>query len=98
IFWGTGATLSTTVCDRKFRMNPNILMYWQQYPTFAYNLRELKISDNRARSYMGLELDLFSEVYPVKDLKIYFVTSVFIPGSHYTDVRGLPLNGRQRRA
>ena len=45
---------------------------------------------------MGVELNTFTYCYLVKSLKGFFVGSIFIPGSHYRDIRGKPLDRDQQ--
>ena len=33
----------------------------------------------------------------LKDLKLFFVASVFFPGTHYRDIKGKPLNSTQQK-
>jgi hypothetical protein len=34
----------------------------------------------------------------MKNLKMYFVASVFLPGGHFDDIQGKPINAAQVRA
>lgn len=86
---------------RKLVVQSNVLAYWQQYPTRAFNAfaenkkeRELSID---ARNYYGLEINLFVDFYPVKNLRSFVIGSLFIPGGHFTDIKGRPLSADQEK-
>jgi hypothetical protein len=44
-----------------------------------------------ARTFLGTEVGLFINYNLFKDLKIFWVSSLFFPGSHYKDRMGVPV-------
>ncbi len=98
VFCGSALTWTPTRWTKRIKVNPNFLLYWQERPTLKYDAFAQTFLDTPARSFLGAELNVFAEFFPVDALKAYFVGSVFIPGGHYKDVQGMPLNSEQRRA
>ena len=55
-------------------------------------------SDEDARTFLGVELNLFVDYFFLECLRAYFVGSIFVPGGHYEDIAGKRLNAAQERA
>lgn len=77
----TGASVSYNPKDwkKRFEINSNVLAFWEENPI------------GRARSFLGVEWGTFVNYSVMKDMKLFFVTSVFFPGSHYADRKGIPV-------
>jgi len=97
-FFGTSVRWEPTAYSRKFLIHPNILAYWQNHATKAYDIQLMQDSTKFARNYLGLEINLFADVYLTDCLKLYSVSSIFFPGSHYADIKGKPLNSAQKKS
>lgn len=80
-----------------YRIFANGLAYWQEKPTNKFDAKSGKELDALASTFLGVELNLFSHWYVVKDLKVFFVGSVFFPGAHFRQIKGKPLNPAQQR-
>lgn len=98
----TGASLKWTPQGyrRKIMFNPNILYYWQDYPSNKYCLacmgsEESKSLDSKASKALGLELNLFFEVNWLENFKGVFAGAIFVPGKHFEDIIGKPTNLNQ---
>ncbi|HEB41621.1 MAG TPA: hypothetical protein ENI08_01205 [Candidatus Dependentiae bacterium] len=100
-----GGALNWQPRERKklLTVHPNVLFYWQESPVNKFGpvqengrivFREL---NERARMFLGTELNIFVDYYILKDLKLFCVGSVFIPGGHYDDIRGKPLDAEQQK-
>lgn len=98
VFCGTSMVWKPKMADKAFNINPNILAYWQQKATHKFDALTKKETSELASNYLGLEANLFANYYPLKNLRVYLVGSVFVPGRHYTDIRGLPLSADQNNA
>lgn len=74
----TGASLSWGKKNVKkpFKLNPNVLVYWQETRT------------GHASNYLGVESNLFATCNILRDLELFCVGSVFFPGTHYKDRKG----------
>ena len=96
----TGASLrwAPTCYKHKFTINPNILSYWQHYQTKAYSAKLGKELNCDAHAHLGVEFDAFFDYYPSKNIKVFGVGSMFVPGQHYADIKGKPLNRDQQKA
>jgi hypothetical protein len=82
----------------KFKLNPNVLAYWQERPTHKFDARMQKVSHELASRFLGVELDCFMDYFPLEVLRLYCVCSVFFPGQHYKDIQGLPLSKEEKMA
>jgi hypothetical protein len=96
IYFGTSALWVPTCCDKRLSVNPNLLFYWQPSPSPLFDpIAKKDIVGTQARSHLGTELNLFAHYFFLENLKLYFVGSIFLPGHHYTDIQGKPLNADQ---
>lgn len=84
--------------ERKLTFNPNILVYWQDEPSPCFDIATKKDLNGDADQFLGTELNMFVDYWAMKNLKLYFVASVYIPGGHFDDIKGKPLNAAQVRA
>jgi hypothetical protein len=84
--------------ERKLTFNPNILVYWQDEPSPCFDLVTKKDLNGKAEQFLGTELNLFVDYWVMKNLKLYFVASVYIPGGHFDDIKGKPISAAQVRA
>ncbi|MGE0009657.1 MAG: hypothetical protein AB7F19_03875 [Candidatus Babeliales bacterium] len=95
---GTGLDWKPCCGGRYFQVKPNLLGYWQQHRTKAFDRVTGQSSPTRfARAYLGTEVNCFVDTALFKDFSMFAVGSVFIPGGHYKDIRGKPLNAEQQR-
>jgi len=82
---------------RKWSFNPNILAFWNDFATPFFDAKtHQKSRDRFARTFLGIELNIFIEAELLQDLKFYTVDAIFFPGSHYKDIKGRPLNRAQK--
>jgi hypothetical protein len=101
IFVGTGAHIQPKVGSLVWDIRPNMLAYWQEHQTRFFNRKHLihidKGTPRFASTYLGLEFNVFAEVCVFTDMKFFITGAVFIPGTHYDDVKGTPLTREQKR-
>lgn len=98
VFTGAGFIWKPQDCRKPINFNPNLLAFWQQTPSRKFDFVTKRDLYENARTFLGIEANIFFYVYPLKDLKLFLVTSVFFPGAHYHDIRGKPLDREQDRA
>lgn len=98
IFTGSGFTWEPQERKKPFSLNGNILGYWQEYSTNKFDSVQKKQLNDKASTFLGIETNIFAHYYILKDIKLVFVGSVFLPGTHFRDIRGKPLNADQARA
>lgn len=79
VFTGVGLKWNPVDWKKKFELNPNVIAFWQEMPIA------------NARTYLGTEVGLFINYNVFKDLKLFWVSSLFFPGSHYKDRMGIPV-------
>lgn len=85
VFCGTSLKWKPKSWKKPFEIHPNVLGLWQQHP----------IGD--ARTFLGVETGLFINWSLLKDLKLFWVSSMFFPGSHYKDRMGTPVLTQEER-
>lgn len=95
-FVGTGVHWYPGDCGRVIGIRSNMLAYWQADATNAFDrVTGKSFPDIMARNYLGTEFNIFADVDLLKDFdtfKLFAVSSVFVPGTHFKDIRGTPLN------
>ncbi len=95
IFWGTSLKWEPTASKNKFLVWPNLLMFWEYSKINKFDAITKKELPEKASAYLGLEGNLFLEYYLFRDMKLFCTSSIFIPGTHFTDIKGRPLNKEQ---
>lgn len=81
---------------KAFSLKPNMLFYWQYTQVAKFDWKQQKeLCDQKASRYLGAELNLFADCTMYKNLKCFGVFSLFIPGKHFSDIKGKPLNADQ---
>jgi hypothetical protein len=98
IFVGTSMKWEPVNAGRRFKVHPNILAYWQESPTRRFDLASRMDSDKSASTYLGTEVNTFFDFNLAEPFKFYVVWSAFIPGKHYTDLKGKPTTKDQIKA
>jgi hypothetical protein len=86
VFCGTSLKWKPKSWKKPFEINPNVLALWQE--------RQI----GNARTFLGVETGLFINYSLLKDLKLFWVSSLFFPGSHYKDRMGTPVLTDEERA
>lgn len=97
VFWGTALHYTPSFVKRRIIFNPNVYMYWQDRATHKFDPVKKVELDQFANTFLGTELNLFFDYYLFKDLKLFYVSSIFIPGGHFSDIKGKPFNSRHAR-
>lgn len=96
VYVGAGLTWKPVSSSGKAcTINPNVISYWQEHPTKKFNRITKKTSVEYASPYLGTEVGLWFNAELIKSLKAFIMTGVFIPGTHYKDIKGKPLNAEQ---
>lgn len=86
IFAGMGLTFKPENWSRKFSVNPNIIVFWQENSQTKPNSTEL--ISNR----LGTEINFFADTKIGKNVKVTAKGAVFLPGKYYTDIKGTVLS------
>jgi len=98
IFVGGSLTFQPSAWDRYVNIMPNILAYWQAHHTKKFDvMTKMTVPDEFASRYLGLEMNIFADIELLKDFKFFVVSSVFVPGGHFRDIKGKPLNRAQQK-
>ena len=94
---GAGVTWKPQAWEKVFELNPNIIGFWQTFPERSFDLETLTTTNQCARSYLGTELNVYLKKEIFCNLYFFSISSIFIPGVHYDDVKGKPLNHAQQK-
>jgi len=96
-FIGSGIKWEPHEWKKYFSLNPNIFAYWETWADKKFDALQNKFLSQNARRFLGVELNVFMEKELLKNIKFFLISSLFIPGSHYDDVRGKPINKNQQK-
>ena len=90
IFAGTGMAWTPSGWDKAFKLNPNIIAYWMQHsvPLLVPLAANTTNCVPQASPFLGMEFNLYIDYNVVKNLKLFTVASVFMPGTFYSDIKG----------
>ncbi|MFH1461931.1 MAG: hypothetical protein ABIF12_03225 [bacterium] len=95
---GLGATWQPElIVKNRFKVNPNLMFFWKDDHSYKYvidanNPDNNQVSDTeKARSFMGAEFSVIFNYELLKDLTLGGIVSLFVPGSYYKDIKGVPL-------
>ncbi len=80
-----------------WHLNSNMISYWQEKPTRIYPVAVDPHNETLASTWLGIEFNLFADICLDNSIKLYGVTSVFVPGTHYSDLQGIALNKDQKK-
>ena len=97
ILGGGGLLWKPETEDRNVSFNPNIIAFWQHFPGFKFDAMTGKDTNEMASSYLGLELNMFFDYMMFDNTKFFIVSSLFVPGKHFSDIKGRPINADQER-
>lgn len=97
---GIGATWKPErYVQNRFKINPNTVFFWRDNESYKYVIDESNPDNNqvsnteKASNFFGTELNVIFNYELIKDLTLAGIFSVFVPGSYYKDVKGVPLRG-----
>jgi hypothetical protein len=90
VFAGAGVSWTPSNWENAFKLNPNVIGYWMQHSVPL--LVPLSATNNncapQANPFLGVEINLYLDYNVAKNLKLFAVSSVFIPGTFYADIAG----------
>lgn len=97
IYAGTGATIKPITSEHNLSIRPNIIAFWEEFPSRKFDCITKQSSKHCASPFLGVEINTFMDWYFYKCLRGYAIASVFFPGQHYKDIKGTPLSKAQAR-
>lgn len=97
-FTGYGVNFKFPKTYRKWNINPNVLWYWQEFPTLLSKTEKSGQKKRKAANkFLGIEINTFAEIEILDDFRFFAVGALFLPGKHYKEIKGFPLNKEQKR-
>lgn len=95
VFFGLGAEWAPKDWCAKFKFKPNVLSYWQEKATKKFD-KTTKLSTNElANRFLGIEINGLFNMDLTSNLNAFVTIGLFVPGAHFRDVQGKPLNAEQ---
>lgn len=94
VFTGGALWLEREYGCTLWRINPNVLAFWQEH---AARIAVVDNNDVFASRFLGTEANIYVDCFTTKGLNCFLVTGFFLPGSHYEAVAGKPLSYAERR-
>lgn len=98
MFIGGGIDWQVKAFSRGWRVKLNSLSYWQDKATKKYDAATQQSLDEYANRHLGTEFSGSLRLNLINGLAGFFTGGVFVPGQHYEDIKGKPLNSAQLRA
>ena len=92
---GLGATWTPRIGNKTLDINPNALFFFRDARSGKVILSGTtwEVSQTeKASKFMGSELNLVTKCEVLKDLTLFGAFAVFIPGSYFKDIAGVPLD------
>jgi len=96
MFVGTALWYDTQLCSSRWQVNPNILFFWQNHATRIPDLSQGIPSEKYAHNFLGTEMNVYIDGWVMPGLKFFLVSGIFMPGTHFEDIKGLPLSKAER--
>lgn len=96
-FGGAALWWDAHTAHHTWNINSNIIAFWQDHRTRIFEEAEEGRLSRPASSFLGVEINAYIETMLMQDLKFFVVSSVFVPGTHYKDIKGRPLNKDQQK-
>ena len=101
IYAGISADYRYKATLGQWHINPNILWYWQDEPSRRFQSKkrgEKSVHIPQLMDpFLGTELNILAELEIYKSCTFFLVGALFLPGTHYDQMKGLPLNEDQIR-
>ena len=89
---GSLTWIPTNVFKNPLILNPNVLFFFKDHTSPAYDLiNDQASTTKKASSFLGMEWNLQSKYELMKDLYLSGVFAMFVPGSYYGDIKGAKL-------
>lgn len=98
VILGGGIDCDTELMGKDLRINSSVISYWQDKATKAFDIYTQQNLDRYANKHLGVEVNAMVRIALLKDLSGFFMGGVFIPGKHYDDIKGTPINRAQKAA
>ena len=93
IFTGMGMTYALKDVGCPFSINPNVLVFWKYNRINAFDqVNNVSFTDKSASNRLGVEFNSFFSVSLTSALKFTTNVAFFLPGKHYADIKGSPLD------
>ena len=97
IYSGMSVNWIPNFLQNTLTVNPNIIAFWQEFNSKKFDRKTKRNLNQSAHAFLGLEGNLFMYYNLFSSLRLFLISSVFFPGQHYTDLKGIPLNSDQNK-
>ena len=102
IYAGVSADYQYKATIGHWHINPNLLWYWQEVPSRRFESKKQPTKPSvhipkEMDTFLGTELNVLAELEFYKSCTFFLVGALFLPGSHYKQMKGIPLTDDQIR-
>ncbi len=94
IYSGVGLWHERQVGSVLWKINPNVLPFWQDHKT---RIAQVNNADIYASRFMGTEANIYIDGLISKGLTFFAVLGAFFPGQHFEDISGRGLSADELR-
>lgn len=95
VYGGVGLHWKPANSKRKLYIQPNVLFFGLEHPTNKFDLKTNTILPEEASKFLGTEINVIMNLEWITDFRWFFVGAAFVPGQHYCDILGKPINRDQ---
>ena len=86
VFGGMGIDIAPADKSKGWKVNPNVLLFWQEHRSTKFNSTDL------ASNRLGTELNVIGSMVITENLKFSGSAALFLPGKYYYDIKGTALS------
>jgi len=97
ILGGGGIKWQSLNSDRRPSVNTNVIAFWQPFEGFKFDAATCKDTNELASNFLGVEWNVFFDYMMFENSTFFIVGSIFVPGKHFSDIKGRPINADQER-
>ncbi|MEX2438041.1 MAG: hypothetical protein WD449_02190, partial [Candidatus Babeliales bacterium] len=96
VYGGVGLHWKPVNSKRKLYIRPSVLFFGQEHATKKFDLATNRTINEPASKFLGTEINCFLNLEWLPDFRWFFVGAAFVPGQHYCDILGKPINRAQQ--
>ena len=92
---GVSALWTPKLNHKKVACHANTIVFWQNHKDDKFTLDNTGaatfIDGVYTRNFLGTEVNLLNSIELLRDLNLFVKCAVFVPGSYFQDVKGIPM-------
>ena len=96
VYGGIGLHWKPANSKHKLYIRPNVLFFGLENATKKFDLATNRTINEPASKFLGTEINVIMNLEWITDFRWFFVGAAFVPGQHYCDILGKPINRGQQ--